>query len=200
MIAWRCGSVPEVIDHGVSGFTVDTLEAAVDAVERIDTLDRARVRATFEARFSVSRMASDYVALYRQLGNRKRWVRPPARRHTAAAPLVPLTALRNRLARERDTADVVARELAFRHRVFDGLALADEVEHHHRMREQRDQRREDPERDVSGDRRGVACAQAQNRAENQTEKTGANCCEKRLSQGLPPIKTSAVKVCRPRRS
>jgi glycosyltransferase involved in cell wall biosynthesis len=67
VIGYRSGSVPEVIDHGVSGFIVDDLEGAVDAVARLDEIDRATVRATFERRFSVERMARDYLAVYEQL-------------------------------------------------------------------------------------------------------------------------------------
>ena len=67
VIAFRCGSVPEVIDHGVSGFIVDTLEEAVTAVSHLDGLDRQRVRETFERRFSAGRMAADYLDLYRNL-------------------------------------------------------------------------------------------------------------------------------------
>jgi glycosyltransferase involved in cell wall biosynthesis len=66
-IAFRCGSVPEVIDDGRSGFIVDSEEAAIAAVARLDTLSRSDVRLCFEQRFSASRMARDYVALYREL-------------------------------------------------------------------------------------------------------------------------------------
>jgi glycosyltransferase involved in cell wall biosynthesis len=64
VVAYRCGSVPEVIDHGVSGLIVDSEDEAVAAVRRTSMLDRRRVRQQFEKRFSVERMASDYVALY----------------------------------------------------------------------------------------------------------------------------------------
>ena len=67
VIAFRCGSVPEVIDDGVSGYIVDSVELAVAAVGRLSQLDRSRVRATFESRFTVERMACDYLALYQQL-------------------------------------------------------------------------------------------------------------------------------------
>jgi len=67
VIAWRWGSVPEVIDHGVTGWIVDSVEAAVDAVRRVPLLDRHIVRARFEQRFSVERMARDYLKLYQQL-------------------------------------------------------------------------------------------------------------------------------------
>jgi glycosyltransferase involved in cell wall biosynthesis len=65
VIAFRRGAVPEVIDHGVTGFIVDTIEEAVAAVPLAKTLDRAAVRRRFEERFSAERMARDYVALYR---------------------------------------------------------------------------------------------------------------------------------------
>src|SRR5690606_17256784 len=67
VIAFRGGSVPEVIDDGVTGFIVESIEEAVEAVGRVDALDRRVCRATFERRFSVRRMAEDYVRLYEQL-------------------------------------------------------------------------------------------------------------------------------------
>ena len=67
VVAFRGGSVPEVIDHGVTGFIVDTLEEAVDATRKIDLLDRHACRAAFDRRFSVTRMAEDYLQLYREL-------------------------------------------------------------------------------------------------------------------------------------
>jgi glycosyltransferase involved in cell wall biosynthesis len=67
VIAWRCGAVPEVVDHGVSGLIVDEEEEAIAAVHEIGALDRAEVRATFERRFSAATMAKTYVELYRRL-------------------------------------------------------------------------------------------------------------------------------------
>ena len=67
VIAYRRGSVPEIIQDNVSGFVVDSVEEAVPAVRRVADLDRAKVRAAFERRFTAERMAHDYVALYRQL-------------------------------------------------------------------------------------------------------------------------------------
>jgi glycosyltransferase involved in cell wall biosynthesis len=67
VITCRRGSIPEVIDEGVTGFIVDDVDAAVAAVSRLGELDRRRCRAVFEERFSVSRMARDYVALYEEL-------------------------------------------------------------------------------------------------------------------------------------
>ncbi len=67
VVAFRCGSVPEVIDDGASGFIVHDLDEAVDAVKRLGELDRGVVRHGFERRFTVQRMAEDYLAVYRQL-------------------------------------------------------------------------------------------------------------------------------------
>jgi glycosyltransferase involved in cell wall biosynthesis len=67
VIAWRNGSVPEVIEDGVTGFVVDSVEEAAEAVRRIGSLDRARCRREFEKRFDAVRMAEDYVNVYRRL-------------------------------------------------------------------------------------------------------------------------------------
>lgn len=67
VIAFRRGSVPEIITDGETGFIVDSVDAAVAAVERLDTVDRAQCRRAFEARFLASRMAEEYVAVYRRL-------------------------------------------------------------------------------------------------------------------------------------
>jgi len=67
VIAWRCGSVPEVIDEGVTGFVVEDEDAAAAAIARIGELDRARIRHVFERRFSAEVMARHYVELYEQL-------------------------------------------------------------------------------------------------------------------------------------
>jgi glycosyltransferase involved in cell wall biosynthesis len=67
VIAMRQGSVPEVIDEGVTGFIVDTEDEAAAAAARLHDLDRARIRHVFEARFTARRMADDYLGLYRDL-------------------------------------------------------------------------------------------------------------------------------------
>jgi glycosyltransferase involved in cell wall biosynthesis len=69
VIAFRSGSVPEVIDEGVTGFVVDDEEQAVQAVKRLRELDRRRVRERFEERFTAGRMAVDYVSHYQSLVN-----------------------------------------------------------------------------------------------------------------------------------
>ena len=84
VIAWRCGSAPEVIADGVSGVIVDSLEAAAAAVPIVSQMSRWGVRAEFERRFTAERMARDYVGAYRALLTRR------------AAKLHPAPALRAR--------------------------------------------------------------------------------------------------------
>jgi glycosyltransferase involved in cell wall biosynthesis len=67
VIAFPAGSVPELIDHGVTGFIVDSVDDAIDAVCRVESIDRRACRKTFEKRFAVRRMASDYVEVYQKL-------------------------------------------------------------------------------------------------------------------------------------
>jgi len=64
VVAFRRGSVPEVIEDGVTGFVVDDIEHAVEAVKRLPELSRRDCRAAFERRFTAARMAEDYLALY----------------------------------------------------------------------------------------------------------------------------------------
>ena len=75
IIAFNCGSVPEVIDDGVTGFIVRDVDEAVAAVNRVHTLDRATVRATFDRRFTARRMAEDYVDVYETLAQPSRRLR-----------------------------------------------------------------------------------------------------------------------------
>jgi glycosyltransferase involved in cell wall biosynthesis len=67
VVAWRNGSVPEVIEDGVTGFVVDSVRDAVDAVGRVGWLDRQTCRKVFEHRFDAARMAREYVQVYRGL-------------------------------------------------------------------------------------------------------------------------------------
>jgi glycosyltransferase involved in cell wall biosynthesis len=67
VIAFRAGSVPEVIDDGVTGFIVDSEEEAVRAAGRVGKLNRREIHRIFEQRFTARRMADDYVDIYRQL-------------------------------------------------------------------------------------------------------------------------------------
>ncbi len=65
VLAFRYGSVPEVIDHGITGLIVENLDEAIGALPRVISLDRHKVRRRFEERFSASRMAKDYLNVYR---------------------------------------------------------------------------------------------------------------------------------------
>ena len=78
VIAFNCGSVPEVIDDGITGFIIDgadenaRIDNAIAAIGRLGELDHGRVRAQFDKRWTARRMAEDYVSLYAELiGQRK---------------------------------------------------------------------------------------------------------------------------------
>jgi glycosyltransferase involved in cell wall biosynthesis len=66
VVANRKGSVPEVVDEGVTGFIVDDESQAVAAARKLHTLDRARIRRVFERRFTARRMAEDYLDVFRR--------------------------------------------------------------------------------------------------------------------------------------
>ena len=70
VIAYPHGSVPEIIEEGRTGFVVSSIEDGARAVERCRAIDRRVCREVFENRFTVSRMAADYVRLYEQIANR----------------------------------------------------------------------------------------------------------------------------------
>ncbi|MBI4396457.1 MAG: glycosyltransferase family 4 protein [Elusimicrobia bacterium] len=72
VIAYRQGSVPELVEDGQSGFIVDNIETAVRAAQRVPSLSRRRCREIFEKRFSVERMTEDYLKIYRRLLREKR--------------------------------------------------------------------------------------------------------------------------------
>jgi glycosyltransferase involved in cell wall biosynthesis len=63
-IAFRRGSVSEILEEGVSGFVVDNVASAVQAVQRVSSIDRRRCRRAFEQRFTAARMARDYQSLF----------------------------------------------------------------------------------------------------------------------------------------
>lgn len=67
VLAYRRGSIPEVIDHEVTGFVCETLTEMAEAVGQLSLIDRRRCRSAFEERFTADRMARDYVALYERL-------------------------------------------------------------------------------------------------------------------------------------
>lgn len=67
VIAFKNGSVPEVMDHGVTGFVVDSLDEAIECAGRVSKLDRRKIREVFETRFSTERMVDDYLSLYESI-------------------------------------------------------------------------------------------------------------------------------------
>jgi glycosyltransferase involved in cell wall biosynthesis len=84
VLAFRCGSVPEIIDPGVTGDIVESVEQAVQVLPRVLSLDRRQVRRRFEQRFTAGRMARDYVQVYRSLLGRER----PVQHHNRMQPVL----------------------------------------------------------------------------------------------------------------
>jgi glycosyltransferase involved in cell wall biosynthesis len=70
VIVYRDGAVPEIMEHGLTEFVVEALEDAVEAVCRVPQLSRKRCREVFEKRFTATRMASDYVHVFKRLISR----------------------------------------------------------------------------------------------------------------------------------
>jgi glycosyltransferase involved in cell wall biosynthesis len=71
VIAFRSGSVPEVIDDGITGFVVADEAEAIEAIKRLPELDRRKVRAQFEKRFTSKRMAEEYLRCYTALARNR---------------------------------------------------------------------------------------------------------------------------------
>jgi glycosyltransferase involved in cell wall biosynthesis len=69
VVAYNCGSVPEVVDEGLTGFVVKSHREAVAAVKKLSQLDRKICRSVFEKRFSAQRMVDDYLAIYESMIN-----------------------------------------------------------------------------------------------------------------------------------
>jgi glycosyltransferase involved in cell wall biosynthesis len=69
VIAFRSGSVPEVVDDGITGFVVSDEEEAIQAIGRLGELDRRHIRAQFEKRFTARRMAEEYLKHYAALAS-----------------------------------------------------------------------------------------------------------------------------------
>jgi glycosyltransferase involved in cell wall biosynthesis len=70
VIAFNRGSIPEVIDEGLTGFIVEDVEGAIGAFNRLSLLSREEIRNRFEQRFTARRMALEYLAAYRSLMDR----------------------------------------------------------------------------------------------------------------------------------
>ena len=77
VIAFRRGSVSEVVDHNITGFIVDDIEESLQALDKIPHFDRERCRMVFEQRFSAARMAGDYLKIYERLIEAKGRTRAP---------------------------------------------------------------------------------------------------------------------------
>jgi glycosyltransferase involved in cell wall biosynthesis len=77
VIAYNRGSVPEIIEHGVTGFVVESEAEALEAIGRLRELDRREIRRCFERRFTSKRMAQDYTRIYDRIGARYPTVRMP---------------------------------------------------------------------------------------------------------------------------
>jgi glycosyltransferase involved in cell wall biosynthesis len=71
VLAFRCGSVPEIVDDGYTGRIVSCVDEAVQALPALLSMDRKAVRARFEERFSVNRMAADYLNIYHSVVRRR---------------------------------------------------------------------------------------------------------------------------------
>jgi glycosyltransferase involved in cell wall biosynthesis len=69
VIAFNRGSVPEIVEDGVTGFIVEDVNGAIGAVDRLGHLSREKIRRRFEERFTARRMAQDYLAVYRGLSD-----------------------------------------------------------------------------------------------------------------------------------
>jgi len=72
IIAYPFGSVPEVVEHGVSGYLAADQANAVEAAKQIDKIDRRQVRKHFEQNFTADRMALDYLKIYERMVSRKK--------------------------------------------------------------------------------------------------------------------------------
>ena len=78
VVAYNCGSVSEVMLNGETGFIVNSLDEAIDAVERIDTISRRCCRYVFEKRFSASQMAINYLKVYQSMVDDNEYQKPIA--------------------------------------------------------------------------------------------------------------------------
>jgi glycosyltransferase involved in cell wall biosynthesis len=72
VVAFNIGSVPEILEDGLTGFIVNSEAEAVEALQEISRLDRSRIRAEFERRFTAQHMAQNYLKLYSRLAKNRR--------------------------------------------------------------------------------------------------------------------------------
>ena len=88
VLAYRCGSIPEIIEDGVTGFICDNLEEMVASIDRLPLIRRQRCRDSFTTRFTVERMVHDYLAVYQRMA-------------TAVRPMVHMNGRSSRLLSQR---------------------------------------------------------------------------------------------------
>jgi len=110
VIAWNRGSVPEIIEDGVTGFIVESESEAVEAVARLDQLDRRYIRQVFEKRFTSERMAEDYVRLYKVASSLRKRDGTEAPASARPAPITPPAALMSPVGRLIAEIDASARD------------------------------------------------------------------------------------------
>jgi glycosyltransferase involved in cell wall biosynthesis len=84
VISYNCGSVPEVMEDRRSGFIVESRDAAIEAVDRLNEISREECRRYFEKRFTDRRMAEDYLRVYRRLSTRPRLLKVATSSHSFA--------------------------------------------------------------------------------------------------------------------
>jgi glycosyltransferase involved in cell wall biosynthesis len=93
VIAFRCGSVPELIEDGVTGFVVDSYRDSLSAVDCVAVINRRTVRASFERRFTARRMAEDYIRVYESISDQCRpdiaKIHPGRKLQPHRAPILP---------------------------------------------------------------------------------------------------------------
>jgi glycosyltransferase involved in cell wall biosynthesis len=106
VIAWPHGSVPEVVDEGVTGYVLDDVRSAALATRRVTGRDRARVRRVFEERFSATAMARAYLRIYERLDAGEASDAAPIRLHPQSGD--ERTPRRRLVAVDREMADVIA--------------------------------------------------------------------------------------------
>jgi glycosyltransferase involved in cell wall biosynthesis len=83
VIAYRSGALPEIVEHGQTGFIVDDMESMADAIRRIDRIDPSQCRRSAQERFTLARMTSAYLSLYDTLANRRPAHEPSLPPHSA---------------------------------------------------------------------------------------------------------------------
>lgn len=93
VLAYRRGSVPEIIDDGVTGYICERMNELTTAVKQVSTLDRRRCREAFEARFTVERMVRDYLNVYEQIVNEDSTAGLRSSRHPVTIPALAAPAI-----------------------------------------------------------------------------------------------------------